>query len=151
MKIKRKIVSLLTAIAVLSSIAFSVSASQPSNMVTSNFQVNAGGSRFSSVAIQKATTSSTCYMRLRGFKFSAYNAGVMPSGCYIYARLYTDTPSLPQASSLASFSQTTSAGNYNYSYLPGSGGLYEHFVLKTNSSYYGAYEAKIDWSPDEYT
>ena len=52
MKIKRKIVSLLTAIAVLSSIAFSVSASQPSNMVTSNFQVNAGGSRFSSVAIQ---------------------------------------------------------------------------------------------------
>ncbi len=151
MKIKKRLLSIITEIITISYFTLSVSAGAPSNMVTSTIHVNAGSSKFASVSIQKQTTSSTCYMRLRWFQFSGYNEKVMPSGNYIYSRLYKDTPSVPQASNPASFSQVTSPGNYNYSFLAGCGGLGQIYVLKTNSSYYGAYDCKIDWSPDAYT
>ena len=148
---RRRILSFFTALLVIPSLTLTVSASAPSNMVTSTIYVNAGSSRFASVSIQKATTSSTCYMRLRWFKFSTYEENEMPTGKYIYSRLYTDSTTPQMASNNASFNATTSAGQYNYSFLTGYGGLYQLFVLRTNSSSEKAYDVKFDWSPDAYT
>ncbi len=119
------------------------------NTVYSELWVNAGSSAYTS---QTSTTTSnrySCYMRLRWFKFSYYPSLVMPSGYYIYSRLYTTSGI--KATSLATFSQNTSVGNYNYYYLSGYGSVGTIYKLKTNSNLVsnGCF-VEFDWSANPY-
>ena len=156
MKIIRKILTLVVVISMLSCLSVAVKAdddpipdpSAPSNTRYSELYVNAGSSTFTSGTYGWSRTTAnrtTCYMRLRWFKFQYYPDCSMPGGCYIYSRLYeTDTV---QASNNASFSAVTSPGKYNYLYKTGKGTYDNYYKLKTNSSYSLTYYwVKIDWS-----
>lgn len=117
----------------------------PANTLYNDLWVSSGGNSFTSMSSTTTQNRSTCYMRLRWFKFEYYSDCVMPSGNYIYSRLYT--LALSQASNYASFSGSTSPGNYNYSYKAGYGSTNQSYKLKTNSSYsVTGYEVKFDWS-----
>lgn len=143
-----KFISLLMTISILACFSLAVSAA-PANTVYSDFWVNAGGSTYTTATSTTTATRTTCYMRLRWFKFQYYPDSSMPSGYYIYSRLYT--PSYYKASDLARFSGVTSVGNYNYSYLPGYGGSGQSYVIKSNSSYsLTGYWVKLDWSANPY-
>jgi len=116
----------------------------------SDLWVSAGGSTYTSGYSSTTQNRTTCYMRLRWFKFSYCSECVMPSGNYIYSRLYTSSNT--KASNNASFSGVTNPGNYNYSYLSGYGSSGQSYKLKTNSSYATTgYHAKFDWSANPHT
>lgn len=159
MKIIKKVLALAITISMLSCLSVAVKAddpvpdpSAPTDTKYSELYVNAGSSTFTSGTNGWSITTanrSTCYMRLRWFKFQYYPDCSMPGGKYIYSRLYeSDTI---KASNSASFSGVTSPGNYNYSYLGGKGTSSHNYKLKTNSSYELTYYwVKFDWSANPY-
>lgn len=121
----------------------------PANTRYSDIWVSAGVSTYTTVTSMTTASRYTCYMRLRWFKFSYFPSCYMPSGKYIYARLYSGNN---KASSLASFSNITSPGSYNYYYWDGYGGSGMSYRLKTNSNVdSNDYEALFDWSANPYT
>jgi hypothetical protein len=153
MKYFTKLLSLMATICIIASASLKVNASAYDTKYN-ELWINAGGSTFTTTTSTTNTTRTTCYMRLYYFKFTYYPENAMPGGRYIYSRLYTvpnDSSSSQPASSLASFSKTTSAGQYNYSYNSGCGGSGQSYKLKTNSSYTlsGAW-ATFYWSANPY-
>lgn len=143
-----KWISVIMAICIVFGSTYKINAAA-ANTVYSEMWVNAGASAYTS---QTSTTTSnrySCYMRLRWFSFSYYPDLVMPSGYYIYSRLYTTSGI--KATSLATFSQKTSVGNYNYYYYTGYGSAGTIYKLKTNSNLASnGYSVMIDWSANPY-
>lgn len=159
MKIIRKFLTLIISISMLSCLSVAVKAddpipdpSAPDNTRYSELYVNAGSSTFTSGTngwSKKTDYASTCYMRLRWFKFQYYPDCSMPGGYYIYSRLYNTNTE--EASNNASFSGVTSPGNYNYSYKAQKNIYNSNYKLKTNSSYSLTYYwVKLDWSANQY-
>lgn len=149
MKVMKKFISLVITITMLSCFATVVHA-DPQNTQYSSLHVNAGASQFTSTTSATTERRYKCYMRLRGFKFLYYPQNSMPSGYYIYSRLYSYTKET-KVSNLASFSGVTSVGNYNYTYISGYGAIAAMYYLKTNSSYsMTEYYADFDWSANPY-
>lgn len=146
MRTLTKYLSLLMTISIIASFSLSVNAA-PDNLRYSSLSVNAGGSAYTSTYSATTATRTSCYMRMYWFQFSGYSAFYIPSGKYIYTRLYSGTN---KASDYASFNQKTAVGNYNYNYLPGYGGAGQSYRLKTNSNWYVNYDAQIDWSANPY-
>lgn len=147
MKKYSKTITLILIIIILSCFSLSVNAI---TIVYSDFTVSAGGYAYSSTSSMTTADRTTCYMRLRWCKFSNYPENTIPSSYYINSRLYRGSL---QATSVAHFSQPTSVGNYNYSYIQNNnnfGGANQYYLLKTNSNLDIAYQAKIDWCADPY-
>ena len=159
MKTTKSVLSLIVSLNILSCSFFTVSAAEPSdpnapiNTQYSSVTVSAGNSAYTSQTSTTSGNQTMCYMRLRKFQFSGYSENYMPSGKYIYSRLYyydvQPSPSGP-VSSLASFNHTTSPGNYNYSYTSSNGSSGNSYRLKTNSNYSVQYTAYFDWSANAY-
>ena len=150
MKRIMKIVSLLITISILACYYTSVSAM---SVITSDIWVNAGSSAFSSESCFQSSTKTQCYMRMSYIKYNHYPSGNIPTGFYVASRLYMkgyDGNYSYPASNVASFTSTTSVGNYNYSFLTGFGGAGQRFKLKTNSPLNDAYEAVFDWKSEPY-
>ena len=148
MKKYTKLISLLMLISILASFSLSVSAGAY-DMQTDSVVVSAGGSDYTDDYSKTNAIRRLCYIRLSYFKFTYYPDNSMPSGYLIYARLYKFTYS--KASELASFSQTTSAGHYNYDYLANNGWSDVNHMLKSNSSYDSSgYTATFDYSANPY-
>ena len=145
----KKILSLLVTFSVIACFSLEVFA-MPDNTFNSPVTVSAGGSTYTAVTSSTTATRSTCYIRLMNFVFDGYSENYLPSGKYIYARLYTASSPYTAASHSASFNQPTSQGNYNYSYLTGYGGANTSYRLKTNSNWYVSYFAAFQWSANPY-
>lgn len=145
-----KIMSLMVTISILACLYTSVNAM---SVITSDIWVNAGSNAYSSQSCTQSTTRSSCYIRMSYIKFSHYPSGNIPSGYHVAARLYmvSNGGSYYSASNVASFTATTSAGQYNYSFLSGYGGAGQTFKLKTNSPLNDAYEAVFDWKSEPYS
>ena len=150
MKTMKKVFAMMLTICMLSCVSIAVNAaSDPSYTRYTTVTVSAGGSTYTTQLSFTSTTQSSCYMRLRRFQFSGYSENYIPSGHYIYSRLYTQSTHI-KASNYASFSGPTSQGHYNYSYLSGYGGAGQGYCLKTNSSWNVSYEASFDWSANPF-
>ncbi|MBO4531579.1 MAG: hypothetical protein J5767_13185 [Paludibacteraceae bacterium] len=148
MKELLKWISVIMAICIVFGSTYKINAAA-ANTVYSEMWVNAGASAYTSQTSSTTSDRYTCYMRLRWFQFSYYPSLVMPSGYYIYSRLYTISGY--KATYLASFSQNTAVGNYNYSYYSGYGSAGQMYKLKTNSSYdLCGYSVIFDWSANPY-
>lgn len=146
----KMVLSLSIVVIVLFS-AFSIRASSmDSSVVTSYIYVNAGSTAYSTETSTKIVDRHLFYMRLKWFKFQYYPENSMPAGRYIYARL-CEAVTKANASGIASFSGTTVAGNYNYTYSNGYGGLGESYVIKVYSNYsLTGFEVIFDWNADPY-
>lgn len=146
-----KMVLSLSIVAIVLLSAFSIRASSmDSSVVTSYVYVNAGSSAYSTEISTKTVGRPIFYMRLKWFKFQYYPENSMPGGYYIYARL-CEAVTKANASGMATFSGTTAAGNYNYTYSTGYGGLGESYVIKVMSSYsLTGLEVIFDWNADPY-
>lgn len=147
-KLKR-FLALAATLSILTCVYVSVSAM---SVISSTLVVNAGGNAYSSQSCFQSTYHSQGYMRLVSFKFNGYSTNVMPSGCHIAARLYlvSNVGGYYAASNVATFTSTTSAGQYNYSFSQGYGGAGQTFKLKTNSTCSQAYSAVIEWKTEPY-
>lgn len=121
----------------------------PDNTRYNYLYVSAGGSSYSATYSTTTGIRTQCYMRLRWFQLDGYSACYMPSGYYIYTRLYTYSSHV-KASNYASFNRTTTPGHYNYAYLNGYGGSGNQYQLKTNSNYSSEFYARYDWSSNPY-